>query len=73
MIEVEVADGARVIACFYAGSPLPESTAVDFAADRLARYKQPRLWRHLDALPRTSTGKIDRRALALLPLKDPAP
>jgi acyl-coenzyme A synthetase/AMP-(fatty) acid ligase len=71
--EVEVAEGARVIACFYAGQALPESTAAAFAADRLARYKQPRIWVHLSALPRTSTGKIDRRALAALLQKDPAP
>ncbi len=68
-----MAEGVRVIACFYAGQPLPERTAAAFAAERLARYKQPRLWQHLAALPRTSTGKIDRRALAALPLKDPAP
>ena len=63
---------ARVIACFYTGLPLPESTAQAFAADRLARYKQPRLWVHLDTLPRGPTGKIDRRALADMLPKDPA-
>lgn len=73
VVEVEVSEGSRVIACFYAGGPLPERTAAAFAAERLARYKQPRIWAHLPALPRTSTGKIDRRALAALPLKDPAP
>ena len=65
------AGGARVIACFYAGAALPESTAQAFAAERLARYKQPRLWVHLNALPRGATGKIDRRALAVLVAKDP--
>ncbi|MBP9182577.1 MAG: acyl--CoA ligase [Fuscovulum sp.] len=64
--------GARFIACFYAGAPLPESTAQAFAADRLARYKQPRAWVHLPALPRTATGKIDRRALASIHAKGPA-
>ncbi|MGB4826683.1 MAG: class I adenylate-forming enzyme family protein [Paracoccaceae bacterium] len=68
--EVAVAGGGRVIACFYAGQPLPEGTGPAFAADRLARYKQPRLWVHLIALPRSATGKIDRRGLAdLLPME----
>ena len=58
--------GARFIACFYAGAPLPESTATAFAAERLARYKQPRAWVHLPALPRTAAAKIDRRALVAL-------
>jgi acyl-coenzyme A synthetase/AMP-(fatty) acid ligase len=70
--EVAGDSGARFIACFYAGAPLPESTAQAFAADRLARYKQPRAWVHLPALPRTATGKIDRRALASLYAKGPA-
>lgn len=70
--EVAGDGGARFIACFYAGAPLPESTAQAFAADRLARYKQPRAWLHLPALPRTATGKIDRRALASLYAKGPA-
>ncbi|MFZ1471090.1 MAG: class I adenylate-forming enzyme family protein [Paracoccaceae bacterium] len=62
--EVPVPGGGRVIACFYAGLALPEGTVAAFAADRLARYKQPRIWVHLPALPRGPTGKINRRALA---------
>ena len=69
--EIAGEDGARFIACFYAGDALPESTAMAFAADRLARYKQPRAWVPLPALPRTATGKIDRRALAALYPKGP--
>ncbi len=64
--EVPVAGGARVIACFYAGATLPESTCAAFAAERLARYKQPRLWVPVDALPRGPTGKLNRRALPAL-------
>ena len=33
------------------------------AQGALARYKQPREYIRLDALPRTPTGKINRRAL----------
>ncbi len=64
--EVEVAPGTRVIACFHAGAALPESTAAAFAAERLARYKCPRLWVRVEALPRGPTGKVNRRALAAL-------
>jgi fatty-acyl-CoA synthase len=44
-------------------SPSPESL-IAFCEGRLARYKTPRSVRFLDALPRTSPGKVDRRALA---------
>lgn len=61
---VEVAGGAAVLAAFYAGDPLDEVAANTLAADRLARYKQPRLWLRRDALPRNANGKLIRRALA---------
>ncbi|MEZ5797196.1 MAG: hypothetical protein R3D63_06795 [Paracoccaceae bacterium] len=72
MAEIAAADGARFIACFYAGVAVPESTAFAFAADRLARYKQPRAFVHLTALPRGPTGKVNRRALVALYPKGPA-
>ncbi len=68
--EVEPSPGIRIIACFYAGTALPESTAQAFAAERLARYKCPRAFRHLPEIPRGPTGKINRRALATLFRKD---
>jgi acyl-coenzyme A synthetase/AMP-(fatty) acid ligase len=62
--EVEVKADTTVIAAFYtAGAAASEDALAAFAATRLARYKCPRLWVHLPALPRTATGKIDRRAL----------
>ncbi|MXU65849.1 class I adenylate-forming enzyme family protein [Oceanomicrobium pacificus] len=46
-----------------AGShPAPE-TLSDFLNDRLARYKQPREFILLDALPRSANGKILKRVL----------
>lgn len=62
--EVTVRDGVSVIAAFYtADEPLEEATLNAHAADRLARYKQPRLYRHVQALPRGANGKLSRRAL----------
>jgi len=63
--EVEVRAGVRVIACFYlADAPLDEAALAAHAETCLARYKQPRLWVRLDALPRSANNKLNRRALA---------
>lgn len=65
--EVAVKADTSVIAAFYtASSPLDEARLRGFAAERLARYKAPRIWQHVAALPRTATGKTDRRALRAL-------
>lgn len=62
--EIAVKADASVIAAFYTGpAPIPEAELAAFAAARLARYKCPKLWQYLPALPRTATGKTDRRAL----------
>ena len=42
----------------------PELVAV--AKDELARAARPRLWFHLDPLPQTAAGKVDRQALVSL-------
>lgn len=68
--EVEVAPGTRVILCFHAGDHLPEGMAEAFAAERLARYKCPRGYVHVDMIPRGTTGKVNRRALAGLARKE---
>lgn len=60
--EVAVGPGSSVIACFWTG-PATESALAAIARDGIARYKQPRLWIRLEALPRTPTGKISRRTL----------
>lgn len=63
--EVEVRPGVRVIGCFYmAEAPLDEAVLAAHAETCLARYKQPRLWVRLDALPRSANNKLNRRALA---------
>ena len=63
-VEIEVKADTTVIAAFYTGpEPLPEADLAAFAADHLARYKQPRLFVHRDALPKSANGKIDRKTL----------
>ena len=61
--EVEVKDDTRIIAAFYCGMPANEADLKAFAAARLARYKQPRAYVHVEALPSGANGKILRRAL----------
>ncbi len=62
--DLEIKADVRVIAAFYTGpEDIPEATLTAFAAERLARYKQPRVYRRLDTLPTGANGKILRRAL----------
>jgi fatty-acyl-CoA synthase len=35
-----------------------------FLRERIARYKLPRRWVRLDALPRTALGKVQKAVLA---------
>lgn len=62
--EVEIKPGTRVICGFYtADQDLDPATLSEYAAPRLARYRQPRLWQRLESLPRNANGKLNRRAL----------
>ncbi|MDO5657667.1 MAG: class I adenylate-forming enzyme family protein [Paracoccus sp. (in: a-proteobacteria)] len=60
--EIAVAPGVTIIAAFWTG-PAPRATLEAAAKAGLARYKQPRDYIALAELPRTATGKINRRAL----------
>ncbi|MEH6645678.1 class I adenylate-forming enzyme family protein [Sulfitobacter sp.] len=62
--EVSVKQDVSVIAAFYtAAVPLDEEALRRYAEANLARYKQPRLYIHLPALPMGANGKLLRRAL----------
>jgi len=62
--EVAVRADATVIACFYASAaPLDEVALARHATETLARYKQPRLFVRLPALPRGAHNKLRRRDL----------
>ena len=61
---VEVKPDAFIIAAFYTGpEKLDEGTLRAYVSDKLARYKQPRAFIHLPALPTGGNGKLLRRAL----------
>lgn len=63
-VEVTVKTGVSVIACFYtADAELSEQDLTEHAAGNLARYKQPRLFIRVPALPRGANNKLLRRAL----------
>ncbi len=62
--EVRVKEDASIIVAFYTGpAPLDEAELSAYVADKLARYKQPRAFVHLPALPTGANGKLLRRAL----------
>lgn len=60
--ELPVAPGSSIIAAFWTGAATSDQLRA-LAESALARYKQPRDYIRLDRLPRTPTGKINRRAL----------
>ena len=64
-VQVEPSPGTTIIALFYeAPCEIEASTLRECAEKTLARWKQPRHYQRLDALPRTGTGKLIRKALA---------
>lgn len=63
-VELKVKEGASVIAAFYIPrAEVDAETLAIFAEERLARYKQPRLYLPLTALPHGANGKVNRRKL----------
>ncbi|MFV0358883.1 AMP-binding protein [Tropicimonas sp.] len=66
--EIEVKADTRVIGAFYTSAvPLDAQALEIFAAERLARYKCPRIFTRLPTLPRAGNGKIDRKSLRRAP------
>ncbi|MCM2561178.1 acyl--CoA ligase [Lutimaribacter sp. EGI FJ00015] len=62
--DIEVKENVRLIAAFYTGpADIPEAELRAWCAERLARYKQPRLFRRLDAMPTNPNGKLQRKSL----------
>ena len=60
---VAVKAGVEVIGCGYVAAADETATLTARAEAVLARWKQPRLYRRLPALPRGANAKLNRRAL----------
>ena len=64
--DVDIRADTRVIAAFYTSeNDIQEAELHAFASQRLARYKQPRIYIRVDALPVGPNGKLLRRNLSL--------
>lgn len=72
--EIAVRPGVSIIAAFYVptAEPVAETELAAHCAARLARYKLPRAFHPLAALPRTANGKLRRRDLPALAPDAPA-
>jgi acyl-coenzyme A synthetase/AMP-(fatty) acid ligase len=63
-VEVLVKADTTVIALFFVANGEVEQTHLEaFAAERLARYKCPRIYAEVEALPKGPNGKLLRRQL----------
>lgn len=65
VVEQPLRPGVSIIAAFYVptAGPVPDADLAAHCAGRLARYKCPRAFHAMDALPRGTTGKVLRRQL----------
>jgi acyl-coenzyme A synthetase/AMP-(fatty) acid ligase len=62
--DIEIKADTRIIAAFYvADHDIDPDSLSAHAAERLARYKQPRLYQRIASLPRNANNKLTRRAL----------
>ena len=63
-VEVSVKADVSVIGLFYvAADDLDSDQLAEFASQRLARYKCPRIYTRIETLPKGANGKIQRRVL----------
>jgi acyl-coenzyme A synthetase/AMP-(fatty) acid ligase len=63
--QISPTPGSTILALFYEATCVIDEDLLRQCAEKtLARWKQPRHYQRLDALPRTGTGKLIRKALA---------
>lgn len=62
--DVTIKDGVNVIAAFYTSNgEISHEDFQSFVDSNLARYKQPRIYQHVDVLPRGANNKLQRQKL----------
>ena len=62
--DVDIKPGVSIIAAFWAGpEALSDTDLAAWCETRLARYKQPRHFQRLEALPKNANGKLVRKEL----------
>jgi len=63
-VEIAVKADVSVIAAFYTSdAPLDETTLLEYATSKLARYKTPRIFKRVAEIPKGANGKLQRRIL----------
>ncbi len=62
--------GRQYICAFYTGSEHPQNVLREALSKRLPRYMVPHVFTHIAAMPLTSSGKTDRKALPEVDLTD---
>lgn len=56
-------DGRQLICAFYTGSEIPAKDIRNQIGQKLPKYMLPHIFTHLDVMPLTSSGKINRNSL----------
>jgi fatty-acyl-CoA synthase len=62
--DAEWGEAVAVAVVLRPGAQVDDAQLREHLAQRLARYKLPRRWLRLEALPKTALGKVQRAALA---------
>jgi amino acid adenylation domain-containing protein len=71
LLRKDVPGGAAIVA-FLVGEQSPDDVIIDRLRDRLPSHMIPRFYVWLDDLPLNRPGKVDRAALAMIAVADPA-
>lgn len=63
-------EGRQLICAFYTGEEKTAEEIKDFIGEKLPKYMLPHIFKHIDKMPLTSSGKINRNALPKINLEN---
>lgn len=63
-------EGRQLICAFYTGSEIETKDIRSYIGKKLPKYMLPHIFTHLDEMPLTSSGKINRKALPKIDLEN---